>query len=283
MRKYNDQITLAPVGSPAEGQRSALTKPTRIELRHSEQVTRLTTTLIVESNMLIREGIARILAETPYNVLASCTQFGDLHEDLFPQEEDALLILGTSNGQMDFTSSVKTVKTHRPSAKIVLLVEAYDLAQVQAAYRAGVDAYLLKTISCQALVKSLDLVLLGEKVFPAAVLALASEAGQQVQHVQLSIVPSRDGQQQGTDQDRPVVTTVMDQLQLERLSSRETVILRCLMDGESNKLIARKFDIAEATVKVHVKAILRKIRAKNRTQAAIWAVNHLRQPQPTHA
>ena len=59
------------------------------------------------------------------------------------------------------------------------------------------------------------------------------------------------------------------------LSVRETVILRCLMDGDSNKIIARKFDITEATVKVHVKAILRKIQAKNRTQAAIWAASHL--------
>jgi two-component system nitrate/nitrite response regulator NarL len=47
------------------------------------------------------------------------------------------------------------------------------------------------------------------------------------------------------------------------------------MDGDSNKIIARKFDITEATVKVHVKAILRKIQAKNRTQAAIWASSHL--------
>jgi two-component system nitrate/nitrite response regulator NarL len=56
---------------------------------------------------------------------------------------------------------------------------------------------------------------------------------------------------------------------------REIIILRCLMDGDSNKVIARKCDIAEATVKVHVKAILRKIKAKNRTQAALWATTHL--------
>jgi two-component system nitrate/nitrite response regulator NarL len=50
--------------------------------------------------------------------------------------------------------------------------------------------------------------------------------------------------------------------------------LRCLIEGDSNKAIARKNDIAEATVKVHVKAILRKIRVSNRTQAAIWAMNN---------
>jgi two-component system nitrate/nitrite response regulator NarL len=68
----------------------------------------------------------------------------------------------------------------------------------------------------------------------------------------------------------------VDEVSPRGLSARETVILRCLMQGDSNKLIARRFDITEATVKVHVKAILRKIHAKNRTQAAIWAAANLR-------
>ena len=46
------------------------------------------------------------------------------------------------------------------------------------------------------------------------------------------------------------------------------------MLGESNKVIARKLEIAEATVKVHVKAILRKVRVRNRTQAAMWAMQN---------
>src|SRR5258705_11591404 len=57
-----------------------------------------------------------------------------------------------------------------------------------------------------------------------------------------------------------------------QLSTRKKSILRCLIEGDSNKCIARKIDIAEATVKVHVKAILRKIRVQNRTQAAIWGM-----------
>jgi two-component system nitrate/nitrite response regulator NarL len=51
-------------------------------------------------------------------------------------------------------------------------------------------------------------------------------------------------------------------------------ILEGLMLGESNKVIARKLEIAEATVKVHVKAILRKVRVRNRTQAAMWAMQN---------
>ena len=58
------------------------------------------------------------------------------------------------------------------------------------------------------------------------------------------------------------------------------MILRCIIEGNSNKCIARKIDIAEATVKVHVKAILRKIRVQNRTQAAIWGINNGSHTQP---
>jgi Bacterial regulatory proteins, luxR family len=52
--------------------------------------------------------------------------------------------------------------------------------------------------------------------------------------------------------------------------------LRCLINGDPNKIIARKIHISEATVKVHVKAILRKVRVHNRTQSrkAIWAMNN---------
>jgi DNA-binding CsgD family transcriptional regulator len=58
------------------------------------------------------------------------------------------------------------------------------------------------------------------------------------------------------------------------LSARQRSILRCLVQGDSNKIIARKMAMAEATVKVHVKAILRKVRVHNRTQAAIWAMSN---------
>jgi two-component system nitrate/nitrite response regulator NarL len=56
------------------------------------------------------------------------------------------------------------------------------------------------------------------------------------------------------------------------LTPRENEILGCLTEGASNKLIARQLGITEATVKIHVKALVRKIGVQNRTQAALWAV-----------
>jgi two-component system nitrate/nitrite response regulator NarL len=58
------------------------------------------------------------------------------------------------------------------------------------------------------------------------------------------------------------------------LSGREVEVIRCLSQGKSNKFIARQWGISEATVKVHVKAILRKIHLSNRTEAALWARDH---------
>ena len=61
---------------------------------------------------------------------------------------------------------------------------------------------------------------------------------------------------------------------LPKLSEREVQILNGLMKGYANKVIARRYDLAEATVKVHIKSILRKIRVGNRTQAAVWALEN---------
>jgi two-component system nitrate/nitrite response regulator NarL len=58
------------------------------------------------------------------------------------------------------------------------------------------------------------------------------------------------------------------------LSEREAQILNGLVQGHANKVIARSCDITEATVKVHMKSILRKIQVANRTQAAVWALEH---------
>jgi two-component system, NarL family, nitrate/nitrite response regulator NarL len=67
-----------------------------------------------------------------------------------------------------------------------------------------------------------------------------------------------------------------------QLSGREAAILNALIRGAPNKIIAYQLSITEATAKVHVKAILRKIQAKNRTQAAIWALHHQALPKVLH-
>lgn len=219
-----------------------------------------TPTLLVESNTLLREGLRRILAETAYNPIAMSASLDEVLGSWEPDAGSFLLIMDSARDHEEACNQVRQIKKQFGSARVLMLVDQYDLKQILSAFQAGADAYLVKSVSCEVLVKTLDLVMLGEVVFPSAVLDLLNE------HV---LRPSEAAEPHGLPKD------IDGQFQSKGLSVRETVILRCLMEGDSNKLIARKFDITEATVKVHVKAILRKIQAKNRTQAAIWAANHL--------
>jgi two-component system, NarL family, nitrate/nitrite response regulator NarL len=215
-------------------------------------------TLLVEPNALLREGLRRILSETTYAPSVAAGTIEEVLSQCAPDSGTVVLVVDTSRDHEGICRQTKLLKEQNPNAKVVMLVEHYDLAQVLTAFRSGADAYLKKSISYEVLVKSLDLVLLGEAIFPSAILDLLRD--QEAEQSKQASAP------EGPQELSPPA---------KGLSVRETVILRCLMDGDSNKIIARKFDITEATVKVHVKAILRKIQAKNRTQAAIWAASHL--------
>ncbi|HYX47122.1 MAG TPA: response regulator transcription factor, partial [Sphingomicrobium sp.] len=82
------------------------------------------------------------------------------------------------------------------------------------------------------------------------------------------------GSQRGPDPSGLADTLAADSDLWPPLSKREYQVVQCLAGGLSNKVIARELNIKEGTVKVHVKGLLRKIRASNRTQLAIWALCH---------
>jgi DNA-binding NarL/FixJ family response regulator len=140
------------------------------------------------------------------------------------------------------------------------VADHHRLDELVSAFRAGANGYFVDVMTCDAFIKSMELLMMGETIFPPA----------------LSFVLDPEGDhpgEPGDENNQAILVTTEDAL-TPQLSPREKSILRCLIEGDSNKCIARKIDIAEATVKVHVKAILRKIRVQNRTQAAIWAVNN---------
>ncbi|ANY85244.1 hypothetical protein BB934_44515 (plasmid) [Microvirga ossetica] len=141
------------------------------------------------------------------------------------------------------------------------IADSFDLNLIQLAVSAGVDSFCLATVSREVLINVLELTVLGEQILPrSAVDSLLTHAST-VSGLGRTSLPS----EQSTPD--PKVT---------KLSPRETVILQSLMGGDANKVIARRLDITESTIKVHVKSILRKIGAANRTQAAMWANENLR-------
>jgi DNA-binding CsgD family transcriptional regulator len=119
-------------------------------------------------------------------------------------------------------------------------------------------------MTCDVFIKSIELVMMGETIYPPAFLSFVLDP--EINQPE-DAVPREE-------QEQMILIATEDTIEPPQLSPREKSILRCLVEGDSNKCIARKIDIAEATVKVHVKAILRKIRVQNRTQAAIWGMRN---------
>jgi two-component system, NarL family, nitrate/nitrite response regulator NarL len=219
-------------------------------------------TVLIGKNILVRKGIAQILRAEPFRILASVSSVDELPSTL---ESLQLLFLIVQAGD-DFNLTVEhigLVRDQHPGGRIAIVANHYRPAELALAFRAGASGYFVNVNSCDAFIKSVELVAMGETVFPPAFLSFAldtkSDPGSK------AAIP---------DESERAIFVATEDTVAPQLSPREKSILRCLIEGDSNKIIARKIDIAEATVKVHVKAILRKVRVQNRTQAAIWAMNH---------
>jgi len=228
------------------------------------------TTILGCKNSMLREGLRHILSSTRFKLHSESFGRGEIKLDPAASEHPLLFVLDANLYLSDLADIIGPLKLQHPQARVVILADVFNLDGMKLAFQAGADGYCLATTGCEALIKYLDLVMLGEVVFPSAafltaISTLGMEADVQKDASAIRVPAVRATQAAADGQDSPIRT----------LSSREAEILHCLMQGSPNKVIARKLDVAEATVKVHIKAILRKIRVANRTQAAMWAVNHL--------
>jgi len=134
------------------------------------------------------------------------------------------------------------------------VVDRYRAAELVSAVRAGDSGYFVEGITRDVCIKSLEWMLIGEADLPTT--------------FQSDVLGHEEHR---LDDHEPILAT--DQI-VPQLTRREKLILRCLVEGDSNKSIAKKIDSSLNTVKVHVKAILRKIRVHSRTQAAIWGMRN---------
>jgi len=221
-------------------------------------------TVLIGPSSLILEGITRILAPTPFRVIASASSFDNLSLDLLPTDERILLIIDAGDNSVASIDQIKLFKGRYPTGRIAVLADHYQSNDVMSAYRAGANACLFKVATFDVLIKSLELVMLGETIVLPAILSVIATDDHAPE-------PSVHGDASSRETADELIKG--ESALVPNLSAREKCILRYLLEGDANKVIARKVDIAEATVKVHVKAILRKIRVQNRTQAAVWAIN----------
>jgi two-component system nitrate/nitrite response regulator NarL len=213
-------------------------------------------TYILQSDGLFREGLRLILSKTRFRALGCAIDLEDLTD--VPDDRPVLFIVRVDADEAVICSKIRN---QYPLAYIVAVADESHPRSLAVALDAGANAALFNTVSPDDLVSTLQAVINGKLILIDARLW------------PLEIQPKVE------EPPSPPLTSEMlfdvaDEPSGMKLSAREIAILERIVRGDSNKHVARFFKIAEPTVKAHVKAILRKIGATNRTQAAIWALNH---------
>jgi two-component system, NarL family, nitrate/nitrite response regulator NarL len=250
-------------------------------------------TIVIGRNALFRAGLAHVLKAADFHVLASACDANAPSLRALPQGRPLLLIIESSSSFSTTLRQIEAFKGRYPMARVAVLAppERHHLSELLLALRAGAHAYFVDISTCDVFIKSLELVMLGETILPSAILSLLCNtedasrgrngrvangcAGED----RLKVGSCAEGEDydEGANYDLDPITKTLTKEEDSgalSLSGRQRIILCCLVEGDSNKTIARKIHISEATVKVHLKALLRKLNVQNRTQAAIWAMNN---------
>jgi DNA-binding NarL/FixJ family response regulator len=202
--------------------------------------------LIVDDQPVIRFGLRGLLSEDPAITVvgdSACTK--DVFTILAETRPDVVL-LDPGLGDMQCVASLRCVCQETMTCRIILYTVHDDKEHIMQATVQGVNGYLLKDCSTDELLNAIHAVYEGGTVLSPAIAA------------KLVQIFNQDTQEEATA--------------ARILSSRELEVLNCLAEGRSNRSIAEKLFICEATVKFHVHAILGKLKVNNRTEAVLAAV-----------
>ena len=208
-----------------------------------------TRTFLIDRCHLCRDCLRVVLDAHAFPVVGVAGDLEEAHARLGNGLEPGLILFDYDENEPRALEALPRVREAADTARVVLLACRFSLPKLRRALAAGADTGLGKTVAADNLLHYLQLVMAGEKVFPGemAQLLLDTRTEGELKTPNAGVNP---------------------------LSPREVQILRRLVEGESNKEIARILRISQATVKVHLRSLCRKINAANRIQAVRWAVEN---------
>ncbi|WP_375058078.1 response regulator [Zobellella sp. DQSA1] len=203
------------------------------------------TLLLVDDHPLMRKGIKTwITAAGPFNVVAEADN-GAEAQRLAAQINPDLILLDLNLGEEQGSDVLLALRQQGYQGKVVILTVSDSQDDAQRLLDLGADGYLLKDIEPESLIPALKQALLGDK-------PVSEKLQEAPRHASAEHLAS--------------------------LTYRERQILALLAEGFSNKQIADNLNIAEGTVKVHMKALMRKLDVQSRLEAALIYLNG-REPQ----
>ncbi len=243
--------------------------------------------LVFGSGWVIRLGMKQVLRRIGFTILAEGDDFGSLSQHALtvrPALIVGLAVAPYERGQL--VSDLQLARSTYPDVPQVLVAAMVTTETLDDASRAGSDGLLGLTMPSKLLLSSLELIVHGQKLFPGSLQGACVEADEaswcaKPSHASGCTAPEPTA--------FPLVSLPSSPPDLKSKpgvmapSEREWEILHCLASGGSNKAIARELGIAETTVKVHVKSLLRKLRLSNRTQAAVWVHHNQRGAPAPHS
>jgi two-component system, NarL family, nitrate/nitrite response regulator NarL len=217
-----------------------------LEMHFMESSEPRTSVIVISDNTLTQLGIEALFTQSRFEIEH---QLKTINQALERTDLSGGLIIVSSSLDDEIIEPLKLLRHAYPQSRIVLFADRVQLPpdKILTIFGVNLNGCLLCDASIESIHRSLDLIMMGEKVFPVSLLvsALRSETASESIH--------RAGR---------------------LFSDRERQVLQLLSDGASNKFIARSLRLSEATVKVHVKTLIRKIGCTNRTQAAVWITGH---------
>ena len=211
---------------------------------HAESV------LIVDDHPLFRKGLVQLLKTVKGFRLVGEAAGGVEGMEMARVLQPDLVLLDLNMRDLGGLDVLRQLRALPCAPRVVMITVSDQGEDVVAALRGGVDGYLLKDMEPEEMVAALIKVAAGQVVIPP-----------QLSHL---LAAALRGEL------RPQSYAAAG------LTEQEVRILEKISAGLSNKMIGRELDIAEGTVKVHVKHILRKLKLRSRVEAAVWAVEHPR-------
>jgi len=208
--------------------------------------------LIIDDHPLFRKGVAQLIAMAPHLAVVGEASNGERGVEMAKALDPDLILLDLNMAGMGGIETLKAIHAAGLDCRVVILTVSDDADELVAAIRAGADGYLLKDMEPEDLLSAIDGALNGRTVIGERLSGLLARAIHEE-----AVTKQRD-------------TAV--------LTDREKEILQGLVQGLANKLIARNLRITEATVKVHVKNLLKKLGFHSRLEAAVWAVGRGAKP-----
>ncbi|MCU7904378.1 MAG: two-component system response regulator NarL [Candidatus Thiodiazotropha sp. (ex Epidulcina cf. delphinae)] len=204
--------------------------------------------VVIDDHPLLRKGLQQLADLSPDIEIVGEVDDGAAGLIMVQKLKPDLVLLDLNMPGMNGQETLIALKQMDLDTRVVILTVSNAEEDIVAALRGGADGYLLKDMDPELLLDNFREVANGRLVMSPNIAECLIRALR-------------------TDKRGMGVTNISE------LTKRECEILVHISGGESNKVIARKLDIAEATVKVHVKHLLKKLGLKSRVEAAVWAVN----------